>query len=331
MMRLIPLWVVLGCSSGISAEDTPEPDTGTQVSTDTRLDSAMDSGTGPLPVYELEAGTVLYGDSIALQSNLPAAVTACEEWQVQAAPCEDVDLDGLVDAWEDMVLDRLRPSLRYDEDEPLMGDASAVLHMVGRVAPASDASGRVRVFIMVGYSLDYGRCDLSAHDGDSERVVLDLELTSEESGDAVLKRTYTAAHEGTSVDHGAVMEGPGLVLAEFPLDAESKEPRWRVYASDGKHAIYHNVALCEGAEWAPCLEEDCEPDGVEDASLYERLPEIVNAGEEEAPRLSDLTEIGFPDEDAWLDQTFCGGQGRGEGCASAVRDKLLADPFDPVR
>ena len=47
-----------------------------------------------------------------------------------------------------------------------------------------------------------------------------------------------------------------------------------------------------------------------------------------APLTSFLTAIGFPGDDAWAMQDFCGGLG-GTGCSSAVRDKLLVDPFGP--
>ncbi len=57
-------------------------------------------------------------------------------------------------------------------------------------------------------------------------------------------------------------------------------------------------------------------------------PPVVNAGEPDAPRLTDLAVIGFLDEDAWLDQEFCGGQGRQQGCSDSVRNKLVKDPFE---
>ena len=68
---------------------------------------------------------------------------------------------------------------------------------------------------------------------------------------------------------------------------------------------------CEGVSWIPCFDEDCAPDGVRDPSAYDRLPEFVNAGEEAAmPRVTDLDPLGFPGDDAWAMQDFCGGLGR---------------------
>ncbi|MCA9636040.1 MAG: hypothetical protein KC420_08425, partial [Myxococcales bacterium] len=93
-----------------------------------------------------------------------------------------------------------------------------------------------------------------------------------------------------------------------------------------KHATYATIAICEGISLIPCFDEDCAPDGVDDPGAYDRLPEVVNAGEESSPRVSDLGVVGFPGDDAWKDQDFCGGLGPGT-CSSAVREKLLVDPF----
>ena len=255
------------------------------------------------------------GHGVTLRASVAARVEDCTEG------CDDVDQDGLVDAWEDLVLRRLRPRMTFDESEQLMDDEGAVLFGVGRVTPADD--GNVRVFLMTGYSSDYGRCGVAAHDGDSERVAFDLEVSG---SDAHVVATYTAAHEGELNDHSAVFRESELAEASF-VDGEHG-PRWQVFASDGKHAAYQTVQLCEDAEWVVCLEEDCAPDGVEDTERFDRLPPVVNVGEPDAPRMSGLEAIGFADEDAWAEQEFCGGLGRGSGCSSAVREKLVEDPFD---
>jgi hypothetical protein len=279
--------------------------------------------TEPVADFALEAATEVSGDTVALRTNLPAAPADCLE--VEGAPCDDADGDGLVDAWEDLVLDRLRPSIRFDEAEQLITD-DVVLFAVGRVAPADD--GQIRAYVMLGYGLDYGRCGVSAHDGDSERVVLDLAQPSDgEPGDIEVVGLYTAAHEGTEIDHGTLLQGTDLSIAEFPLDAFTGEPRWRVYASDDKHATYPTAQICEDASFIPCIAEDCDADWVDEPTDYDRLPPVINVGEEGAPRFTDLAAIGFPDEDPFADQEFCGGQGREGTCSSSIRSKLLDDPF----
>lgn len=291
----------------------------------TTTSSVTTGGSTPTPTgsaeWSLEVSTERVGDTLGLRTNLPARLDDCS--QISGPTCEDVDQDGLTDAWEDLVLDRFRPAVRFDEAEPLVNDAGAVLVDVGRVVEADD--GGVRVFIMIGYSEDYGRCGLSAHPGDSERVAVNLERVGPGDVDAI--GFYTAAHEGTLTDSGQVFTGADLALLSFPDDPGTAEPRWMIWSSDGKHASYGSAQLCEDAQWAPCVEEDCEADGV-DPIAYTRIPEVFNAGEEASPRLTDLTSIGFPGEDAWADQEFCGGLGSGIlGCASAVREKLLNDPF----
>jgi hypothetical protein len=269
-------------------------------------------------------GTEAWGQALAIRSNLPAALADCEG--LVDPPCEDLDADGLVDLWEDEVLARTSPALQLDEAEPLVDDPEAVVALVGRVAPVG---AQIHVYIMIGYHYDYGRCGLSSHDGDSERVVVAYERMTgpeDELGDVQLVGAYTAAHEDTLTDHGHVYQGDELGELSFPLDPVSGEPRWMVWPSDGKHATYGSIDACESASFIPCVEEDCAPDGV-DPALFSLVPPVYNAGEPLAPRLTDLSSIGFPEEDAWLEQDFCGGRGRGFLCSAPVRDKLLEDPF----
>lgn len=303
----------------------PTGHTGLTTPTGTPAGTVSGTATGtPTTPSEVTASMVAVGDSLGIRTSLPAWSADCAAagagW-----PCDDLDLDGLTDAWEDQVLEGYRPAVHFDEAEPLIDDPSAVLVDVGRVAPAADGLGAIRVTIMIGYDKDYGRCGFSAHNGDSERVALDLELVG--PGDADALGFYTAAHEGTITDSGHVFTGAELAELVFETDPFTSEPRWVVFSSDGKHATYGTIDRCENAQWAPCVEEDCGADG-QDPFLYTRLPEVFNAGEEAAPFLTDLGPIGFPGEDAWADQEFCGGLGGGLfGCASAVREKLLVDPF----
>lgn len=300
---LLPWLLVTGC---------PPP---AEVPLDSRPESLVDSPTDspqdsqPQP-FEVE-WEVLLEDFVVLRGNLPAQVEDC--LALAEAPCADLDQDGLVDAWEDEVLRTYHPTRVLDEAEPAFNDDSTLVD-VGRVAPLADGVG---VFIMLGWSVDYGRCGVSGHNGDSERVALKLHV---EGDRAVVDAVYTAAHEGTALDHGRV-------VTDLSTLSVSAEPRWRVFVSEGKHATYSSVDICENVSFVPCVDEDCAPDGVNQALDYERLPEVHNAGEEEHPRLTALDGVGFPGDDAWADQPFCGGLDRGGSCSSAVREKLLVDPF----
>jgi hypothetical protein len=134
------------------------------------------------------------------------------------------------------------------------------------------------------------------------------------------------AHEGTATDHSRLFPTAELSELVFEDDAATGEPRWTVFSSADKHATYGSIDICENASQFPCTEEDCGPDDVADVSLYRRVFPFVNAGEEAAPLVTDLAGVGFPGDQAWADQDFCGGLG-GDSCSAPVRDKLLVSPF----
>lgn len=280
------------------------------------------------PPFQLEAHTSLAPDNgLALTTNLPATATDCAAAPFTGTPCADGDQDGLADAWEDVVIDRFRPLLRLDEQESLVSDAAAVVANVARVAVIAKAPLHVRVFLMIGYSKDYGSCGFTSHNGDSERVAVDLVATSGGGpGDVSQVGAYTAAHESTANDHSRKFTGADLALLVRANDPEAGEPRWVVFPSQDKHGTYATIDICENISVIPCFDEDCAPDGAADPSKFDRLPPFVNAGEEASPLVTDLSAIGFPGDDAWANKDFCGGLG-GATCSAPVRDKLLVDPF----
>ncbi|MBN2359841.1 MAG: hypothetical protein JXR83_10335 [Deltaproteobacteria bacterium] len=316
-----------GQSGDRDAGQSGDRDAGRDAAADTGVDSGTDSGAdaGPEagPPFAPTAATSLAADGrLALSSNVPARTDGCPESLGEV--CADADGDDLVDAWEEMALELLRPRLRLDEGEDLLGDPAAVVAAIGHIYPTSLAPLEVRALIVIGYSRDYGSClGISAHNGDTERVALRLvALTA--PGDVVVSAAFTAAHDGAPLDHNRLLAGDELQEMEF-VDGESG-PRWLVYASEDKHASYVSVADCEFSD-IPCFDEDCSPDGVADPSAFELLPPVVNAGEPAAPLVEDLAALGFAGEDAWLDQPFCGGRTRGGICAGSVRKKLTTDPF----
>ncbi len=281
--------------------------------------SSSDTGGGFVPACHTR---LTPEQRLAFTCDLPRAVTECAA--LPGAPCDDLDADGLTDEWEDLLLDAMRPMRRMDEAEMLLADPGAAPGDVGRVAALAD---HLRVYVMLGYSIDYGSCGFTGHNGDSERVALDLVPDpAGGAGGAIVVGAYTAAHENTASDHGELFVGPGLDQLVYTVDPRTSDPRWVVYPSADKHATYATLAICEGISQIPCLDEDCGPDDVDDPALFDILPPFVNAGEEAAPRVTELSALGFPGEQAWAAQDFCGGLG-GTGCSSPVREKLLVDPF----
>lgn len=314
-----------GSSTGAADSDEGMPDTtedGADDGSGTTGETGAD-GTTTGAAWQHDVHTVLTdAGRLAFESNLPRDVAECPA----GAPCDDVDEDGLNDAWEDAALDRLRPLRRFDEAEAAVTDPTAGLADIGRVFPVRDA---VHLYVMLGYARDYGSCGgFTSHNGDSERVAIGVVDHREGGpGGVVVNAVYTAAHEGTINDHGQVLVGDALDPLVFTPDPETEEPRWVVFPSAGKHATYPTIEICEGVSPLPCLDEDCAPDGVDDPDEYDVLPPTFNAGEPDAPRLTDLTPAGYPGDDAWADQQFCGGLGGGM-CSSSVLEKLTVDPFD---
>lgn len=308
-----------GMSSGGSGEGSGEGSSSSGAAEGSSSEGGSEGG-----AFVVDCGTRFDREQrLAFACNIPGGLAECEA--IAGAPCEDADLDGLTDAWEDLLLAGMRPLRRFDEGEMLLGDPAAAMGDVGRVVAVGD---HVRVYVMLGYHLDYGSCGFTGHNGDSERVVLDLVADPEGGvGGAVVVGAYTAAHENTPTDHGMVFTGAALGDLVFTVDAETGDPRWVVYPSRNKHATYATVEICENISPIPCLDEDCAPDDVDDPAMFDVLPEkFVNAGEEAAPRVTELSVVGFPGDEAWAMQDFCGGLG-GSGCSAPVREKLLADPF----
>jgi hypothetical protein len=275
------------------------------------------------------AALVRSGDTVAFRSSIPSDPRACERAQEDVAACADDDGDDLVDRWEDLLLDRLRPLVRFHRDEPLFRDQdrkpkAADVVAVGRVTPARDQAGHVRAFVLLVYHRDYGRCSVAGHLGDVERVVIDLEKTDEQ---LAVVGVYTAAHEYTPLDGSRAYEREQLPQLEFVEDRVTGEPRLVVYASAGKHATYVTRAACGAHGAVPCQKEACPDDVRIDRSL---LFPIFNAGEPGRPRRA-APEPRLAAFDPWSPTAFCGFLPAwamdNTRCAPAVPEKLRRDPF----
>jgi hypothetical protein len=251
-------------------------------------------------------------------------------------PCADRDGDGLADVWERALLRAARPTLWFHRDDGMFRDRRAALAMIGRVTPARvpGAGGRpgagggsdekLLVTIVLAYSRDYGRCGGDSHPGDTERIA--LELTPLPDGRSVrAERWYTAAHEGTSYDassrgHFFALEHHPALTWQWSLDA----PPDSLFVARDKHATYPSLAACAGRRLT-CVDDVC------GAEVPLELP-VWNAGEPDAPLLTSLDALGFPEQCVWCRQPFCG-DGRDAaagGCASPMADKLEHSAFSPV-
>lgn len=296
-----------------ASEDSSNIDTGETENTD---EIELEPFEFSLSVVENFSG------GLQLTTNIPMNFQDCERLRALNLNCADNDQDGLTDEWEDVVIEYFRPILSLDEGEPFPNDPNAVFAQIARITPTNEW---IDLFVVLGWSEDYGRCGISAHHGDSERVALRL-VPDLETNSISFYEVYTAAHEGEITDAGRVWSESELNQLDFILDPQNNLPRWVVYPSEGKHATFASIEHCESISWVPCLDEDCAPDGVSDPSEWFLLGQFVNAGEDDFPIQDDLSIIGFPAESAWGQQDFCGGLG-GSVCSSPIREKLLHNPF----
>lgn len=291
-------------------------------------DDGAESAANDLSTYE--ATTSLRDARLVVRTNGTAFVSACEA----NAACADVDGDGLVDAWEDAVLDRLRPRMALHPDEPLLSDPDGRFGYVARVfRPKNGPANVVRVIIVTGFSFDpgvlvLGRYRVSAHDGDSERVA--VELTLKDGGrEATMTRAYFAVHEHTANDQSRHYEERELADAlTFGQDA-NRQPRWVVFPSYGKHPEFARPDVCNqtSLRGTGLFRERC---AESEAKSHPVLPPVANAGEPDRHRIDDLAVVGFPGDEAWVEQKFCGGfraRPRLGGCAESIAEKLVDDPF----
>lgn len=324
----------------IDTEDTSSVVDSTTDTGDTRetgdTTDTIDTGdtTEDTSVVEQTIYDAVYVDSDNIwhiQNNRPWDVSTCIARASIYTPvldCADLDQDMIVDDWENTMLSYLHPVLILDEQEPFLQDSTGHFAQIARVVYAPTNAMRVDIYIVLAWSKDYGRCGLTAHNGDSERIVLRLMLDSNQPDNYIwtLESLYTAAHEGEVTDAGHIWSGTDMAQLTYQTDAATNYPRLSVFPSEGKHATFGSIAACENVSFIPCLDEDCAPDNVSNPADWYLLSDVYNAGEQDFPILNDLTSVGFAGDFAWDGSHFCGGLG-GTGCSSPILEKLLNSPF----
>ena len=157
-----------------------------------------------------------------------------------AASAQDLDHDGLEDAFEQALLERFIPTFYVSAGEcdglpaafapgtadPAVAARNGTIH--GRAFPA--ANGRVELQYFHLWARDCGR---GGHALDAEHVSALIEPLPDGSWAATL--WYAAAHEDTFCDHSTGARAT-------TLGAVSAGPR--VYISRGKHASYLDQGHC---------------------------------------------------------------------------------------
>lgn len=286
---------------------------------------------------QLTGTTTLDSNHLQLHATVPPQVLDCErEWSQDEAACRDLDQDGLSDLWERIALHRLRPFVRMHHQEPLFSDYYGRVVASGRVTQSADT--HIRVFVSVAFSNDYGRCGATAHRGDPERIAMDL--VQRDSHTVEVVRVYTASHEGTALDGSLLVDEHDFGQLEFKIDELADMPRWVVYSSIGKHAMYPSADACAAKGGFVCLNDDCASEG---DARNDLLPDVYNIGEPDSQSFEfEGSENGVEFREAtpklrreqvWGDEDYCGDipehavDSYSGSCAGPMRDKFVRDPF----
>ncbi|MRR15817.1 MAG: hypothetical protein EG826_05110 [Deltaproteobacteria bacterium] len=254
-------------------------------------------------------------DGRKLESSVPFLVAKCGPG--------DSDCDGVLQEFEDAVLQRLNPKFELDEDEPWLRNRSVDKAVnFGRVTvyPSREDPKYLLVNFAVTWSRDYGRDTLPGrgpyidyynkviaikHNGDVERITEAWEIVDNRT--ARLKWVYMSAHSGESLHSGVWSAqgescNPGKVKLAVDQNlcarVQFEDNRVKVQASEGKHAIYPTVKVCEDVRLVATIGEDCGGGGTHLFSVY-------NAGEPDHPLMDDINAI-FPGEKIWTATDFCG-------------------------
>jgi len=234
---------------------------------------------------------------------------------IGAAQADDGDGDGLDDGLEDSVAANFFPYIWFDSGEDCTAPAAEGNPgtALARVRPHPADPAKIAITYVVLYARDCGDWFGGGHNGDVEPFTLTLapnEGCQYGFGAFSLK---TIAHEGTAFEHvDTAMLGNacdwGRLAGGSPQVA-------RVYSAENKHGNYGSTGSCEDGALG---NDHCSESFLRDYN-------VVNAGEDAARRVDELSGLQFPGEFAWTDQPFSGGRGSGGGDAGTVRSKFVND------
>jgi hypothetical protein len=227
-----------------------------------------------------------------------------------ANPENDLDRDGLSDRWESELAEKYQPYFIFDSAESATRPFEpVVLYQVYCSNPKSRNFQSCRE-VKINYGLLWRRdggygtdasifCQKDDHDGDNQRVSVVVGL-----GDERVKNVFNSRYiwpDNTS-----------------RIEWKSRSPV--IYLSASKHHQFFNTKNDhEDSPYSdpPLFFSRCNEDvngmGVHkfgtitnDVEAYNR---VNNVGEHFKHLIGDLTKLGFPGENAWGTESFCGGTG----------------------
>lgn len=242
----------------------------------------------------------------------------------------DVDKDGIADNVESRLIEKFKPVLFFDENEPVdVVNETLTLYQV-HPARKGNQQGYLITITML-YPIDYGMedFDLDGWDhltcgpiiGDVFAYLGSQLDTDGHCGDSEALRIFVA-------DYGNTWKLESIVIKRHHDDwKDYDESRFSyesdketglkthpvIYVSESKHAMYSSINECEDYSVelynvgfsCEVKFEDC--GGGIKLSLY--TPPSYNVGEHNKHNFNALNEVTtlFPGEDAWKDTPFCGG------------------------
>lgn len=278
---------------------------------------APEGGAPPIgPATPIETLVSQVNGSLELITNLPVTVSDCDERLLIGLSCGDQDGDGLVDQWEDALLESLKPVFRFHVDEPILQDSSPSLLQLGRVS-ASQSSPDVFLHIVTLFDRAEGLClAFPETRGDLELVV--IRLSAQASG---AYRVTGGLLPPRALTGWRTFEAPTTVISDPQVGA-----RWVIYSIKNQHTLYLDRDHCTRS--TSVCGDLCGPNSA-GASSYDRLVEIINVGEPARPLVTGLDSLGYPNEQVWRGGHFCGGasQSRSVICADSSIVELLNRPF----
>lgn len=265
--------------------------------------------------------------------------------------CKDADQDGLLDLWESVVSDALRPVVVHDEDEELFEHPEHHVRVFMSTYPVrrSGTSDRyIAVKYSIAYSRDYGTdvpildaiTDLTQpHSGDAQKLTVFWRLVGETIEVAEMR---TWAHGYTDV---AGIRAPGddmdriFPASDMTFDSDGI---MHIYAEEDKHGLWPSASRCNDLSRYDCHPSSAttirpaafnlgEPPGGLPGGVGRSFLDQLDAAEPFGPHNDLLVTPGrsvFPGEWVWNDPDgrFCGGQ----PCDDDGPPGFLGDAFQNV-
>jgi hypothetical protein len=231
-------------------------------------------GAGPEPDGGLGSTSSSSGATSGSSSTSSGSSAQGDSGVDSSAPSTDVDKDGLDDALEDAWAKSYLPFLSIHPS-----DTCTTHGILVRVAPHPSEAGRVMMWVDVLWDKD---CGANGHDGDDEMfgVVIDPKIPAPEGILAV----RAISHQNTPCQSITTCgRCPGMTACSTGTKNGKDYPV--VFPSKDKHGNYVSKTTCSNSIV-------CDFGGCSLASAPPASP-IVNAGEPNAPRVTDLTDQGF--------------------------------------